>query len=100
MSPDDYEDDYDDDSDAGYYAAEAWICRQAELVTYLLSRYHVVLANRCIQGVLAFVGQFPDWDAAQLQQTYVAHRSATERRYADTVGNGQSTRLADRAGPG
>jgi hypothetical protein len=69
-----------------YYAALDWIYRQAELVTYLLSRYHVVLANRCIQGVLAFVGQFPDWDAAQLQQAYVAHRSATERRYADTVG--------------
>lgn len=69
-----------------YYAALDWIYRQAELATYLLSRYHVVLANRCIQGVLAFVGQFPDWDAAQLQQAYVAHRSVTERRYADTVG--------------
>jgi hypothetical protein len=89
MLPDDYEDDYDDDSDAGYYAAEAWIYRQAELVTYLLSRYHVVLANRCIQGVLAFVRQFPDWDAAQLQQTYVAHRRITERRYTDAV-NGTS----------
>jgi hypothetical protein len=69
-----------------YYAALDWIYRQAELVTYLLSRYHVVLADRCIQGVLTFVGQFPDWDAAQLQQAYVAHRSATERQYADTVG--------------
>jgi hypothetical protein len=42
-----------------------------------------------IEGVLAFVGQFPDWDAAQLQQTYVAHRRITERRYTDAV-NGTS----------
>jgi hypothetical protein len=66
-----------------YYAALDWIYRQAELVTYLLSRYHVVLADRCVQGVLAFVGQFSDWDAAQLQQSYVAHRRITERKYAD-----------------
>lgn len=78
--------DYDDDDQEGddhFYAALEWIYLQAELVTYLLSRHHVVLAHRSIQGVLAFVGQFPDWDAAQLQQTYVAHRRVTERRYAD-----------------
>jgi hypothetical protein len=73
----------DEEKADGFYAALDWIGNQAELVTYLLSRYHVVLADRAIQGVYAFLRQHAPWDATQLQLTYLARRRETERRYAD-----------------
>lgn len=68
-----------------YYAALDWISKQAELVTYLLRAGHPVLAHSSIQGVLRLVGQFDYWDAAQLQQTYLAERRSSEEQYRRAV---------------
>jgi hypothetical protein len=68
-----------------FYASLAWVGNQAELVTYLLSRHHPVLAHSAIQGVLSHIGQFPAWDAAQLQQAYLARRRETKKRYDEAV---------------